>query len=210
MGVLTLFFLPDDPETASFLNGEERLMLQTILARQTGHTVSGEKIHWADVKSGMLDWKTWMFAFAQFGVNTMWYGYSTFLPTIIDGLGTWTTAQVQLLTIPCYSIGAITYLVISYLSDTQGKRAIYSCGCIVVSIVGYSLLLANISIAGHYVGCFIVAIGLYVAVGLPLAWLPSNTPRYGKRAFSSGFQLTVGSFGGVSSPFVSLLRLPLG
>jgi hypothetical protein len=33
---------------------------------------------------------------------------------------------------------------------------------------------------------------LYVAVGLPLAWLPTNLPRYAKRTYATGLQLTFG------------------
>jgi hypothetical protein len=32
-----------------------------------------------------------------------------------------------------------------------------------------------------------VALGLYVAVGLPLAWLPTNLPRYAKRTYATGY-----------------------
>jgi len=52
-------------------------------------------------------------------------------------------------------------------------------------------------IAG-YVG-MVVAIGI---VGLPLAWLPNNSPRYGKRATSTGLQLTFGNAAGVMSAFI--------
>lgn len=47
-----------------------------------------------------------------------------------------------------------------------------------------------------------VALGLYVTVGLPLAWLPTNLPRYGKRTFATGLQLTFGNISGVMSPFL--------
>jgi hypothetical protein len=45
-------------------------------------------------------------------------------------------------------------------------------------------------------------IGLYVSVGIPLAWLPSNQPRYGKRTTASGLQLTIGNASGIMAPFV--------
>lgn len=106
----------------------------------------------------------------------MWCGYSTFLSTIIKAIGTWTSAQVQLLTIPCYCLGAITYQVVVYFSDKQGKRAVYSIVFIIVSIVGYALLMADVSAGVQYFGCFLIAMGFYVAVGLPLAWLPNNNP----------------------------------
>lgn len=47
-----------------------------------------------------------------------------------------------------------------------------------------------------------VACGLYVAVGIPLSWLPNNLPRYGKRTAASGFQLTLGNTSGVMAPFI--------
>jgi hypothetical protein len=43
-------------------------------------------------------------------------------------------------------------------------------------------------------------LGLYVSVGIPLAWLPSNQPRYGKRTTASGMQLTIGNCAGIMAP----------
>ena len=57
-----------------------------------------------------------------------------------------------------------------------------------------------------------MALGLYVIVGLPLAWLPSNQPRYGKRTTAIGLQLTIGNTSGIMAPFVSQIHssvLPL-
>jgi hypothetical protein len=47
-----------------------------------------------------------------------------------------------------------------------------------------------------------VAGGLYVVVGLPLAWLPNNSPRYGKRTTATGMQLTIGNCAGILSSFI--------
>lgn len=44
--------------------------------------------------------------------------------------------------------------------------------------------------------------GLYVAVGIPLAWLPTNQPRYGKRTTAGGLQLTIGNASGIAAPFL--------
>lgn len=49
-----------------------------------------------------------------------------------------------------------------------------------ISIVGYGILLSDASSGVHYFGCFLVAMGLYVAVGLPVAWLPNNCPQVWK------------------------------
>lgn len=50
--------------------------------------------------------------------------------------------------------------------------------------------------------CFLIAAGLYILVGLPLAWLPNNCPRYGKRATANGLQLTIGNASGIMAPFI--------
>lgn len=116
---------------------------------------------------------------------------------------------MQALTIPCYALGAITYLIVARFSDRHEKRALYTVIFAGISIAGYGILLADASSGVHYFGCFLVAMGLYVSVGLPLAWLPNNCPRYGRRTAASGLQLTVGNASGIMAPFVSFLILGL-
>lgn len=104
----------------------------------------------------------------------MLYGYSTFLPTIIKGLGKWSTAETQALTVPCYAIGAITYILVARLSDRLQQRALAAVSFSIVSIIGYIILMTPVSQGVRYFACCLVAMGLYVAVGIPLAWLPSS------------------------------------
>ncbi|KAF2267637.1 high-affinity nicotinic acid transporter-like protein [Lojkania enalia] len=203
LGIATLWILPDNPQTAYFLNTGERELAAVRLARQTGYTAKAAQFHWKDVKAGLKDWKIWAFCFAQFGSDTMLYGYSTFLPTIIRGINPdASTALVQVLTIPCYGLGAITYLVVARFSDHQQKRGFYTVLLGLVSIVGYAMLISDSSYRVHYAGCFLVAMGLYVCVGLPLAWLPTNLPRYGKRTTATGLQLSIGNCAGIMASFL--------
>lgn len=131
------------------------------------------------------------------------YGYSTFLPTIIEAIRPdASSAVVQLLTIPCYAVGALSYMACARYSDwrqSRGAPVVALCG---VSVLGYALLIAPIGASGHYAGCFLVALGLYVAVGIPLAWLPTNNPRFGKRTTATGLQLTIGNSSGIMAPFL--------
>ena len=202
LGVLAWFFLADDPDTAYYLNEEEKALVVRLRRRDVGQTVSAQKFHWADVKEGSLDWRIYVFCIGQFGVDTMLYGYSTFLPTIIKGMGSWSTPEVQALTIPCYALGAIAYLIVAWVSDRTQRRGVFICIFAVISVVGYGILISDASSGVHYFGALLIALGLYVTVGLPLAWLPTNLPRYGKRTFATGLQLTFGNVSGVMSPFL--------
>ncbi|PVI03288.1 MFS general substrate transporter [Periconia macrospinosa] len=203
LGVAVFWILPDDPEHAYFLNDQEKHQAAARLTRQSGYTASAAKFHWDDVKKCLKDWKVWAFSFAQFGVDTMLYGFSTFLPTIIRGIQPKaSTSLIQVYTIPCYALGAITYIIVARISDSQQKRGLYSVAFGVVSIIGYAMLMSNGGSGVHYAGCFFVAMGLYVNVGLPLAWLPTNSPRYGKRTTATGLQLTIGNCAGIMSSFL--------
>lgn len=204
LGIATWWILPDEPSKAYFLTDKEKYLAAARLKRQTGYTAAAAEFHWTDVRKGLKDWKVWAFCFAQFGSDTMLYGYSTFLPTIIRGINpTASAALVQVLTIPCYALGAITYLITAKISDKTQRRGMYSVALGLVSIVGYAMLISDSSSAVHYAGCFLVAMGLYVLVGLPLAWLPTNCPRYGKRTTATGLQLSIGNCSGIMASFVS-------
>lgn len=108
------------------------------------------------------------------------------------------------------------------LSDRLQMRGAFCVIFGMISVIGYAVLLSDSSPGVHYFGCFLVAGGLYVVVGLPIAWvsscytsqtkyqggtniskqLPNNTPRYGKRTTATGMQLTFGNTSGIMSAFI--------
>ncbi|MCJ1428293.1 hypothetical protein MMC29_006202 [Sticta canariensis] len=202
LGIASWFILANNPESASYLSDREKQLMTIRRGRHFGQTKSAQELHRNDVFLALKDWKIYAFCAGQFGTDTMLYGYSTFLPTIIKGLGDWSTAEIQVLTIPCYCLGAISYMVVAWISDAQQKRGLYSATFGVISVIGYAILISDSSVGVHYFGCFLVAMGLYVIVGIPIAWLPSNQPRYGKRATATGLQLTFGNCSGIMAPFL--------
>ena len=65
------------------------------------------------------------------------------------------------------------------------------------------MLIAGRGIAVPYVGCFVIATGVFIVAGTALVWLPSNLPRYGKRSTAVGLQLMAGNSAGIAAPYVS-------
>lgn len=108
------------------------------MQRQIGYTESSDHLHKKDVYDGFRDWKIWVFAVAQFGVDVILYGYSTFLPTNIRGLGKWSRAEVQALTIPCYALGAGTYILVAWLSDRSQRQMVSVVALGLVPATGYA------------------------------------------------------------------------
>lgn len=203
MGIILWFGLADEPKTAYYLSAEEKELSHRRKMREYNNITSADELHKKDVIKGLTDWKIYILCAAQFGADVMLYGFSTFLPTIIKGIGNWNVYQVQLLTIPCYALGAVTYLVVARISDAMQLRAPFIIASGLTSVLGYALLISDIPPGGKYAGCFFVAMGLYVLVGVPVAWLSSNQARFGKRATAIGLQLTIGNTAGIMASFVS-------
>lgn len=165
----------DEPDTAFYLNEEEREMIR---ARRKAQLGQNDIFDWKDVRKGLKDWKIYVICAGQFCTDNMLYGFSTFLPTIIEAIRPdASTAVVQLLTIPCYAVGAISYMSSARFSDWTQLRGPVVVGISLFSVIGYAILISPVSPGAHYAGCILVALGLYVAVGIPLAWMPGNNPR---------------------------------
>ena len=173
LGIATVFLLPDDPDSARFLSSQEKQILKSRIMRQEGYTKSAMQFAKADAWKAVKDWKVIVFCLAQFGSGTMLYGYSTFLPTIIKGLGQWSVPQIQALTIPCYALGAIVYVVVALFSDRFQQRGSCILACGSISTIGYIVLLIDVSPGVKYFATLLVACGLYVVLGIPLSWLPT-------------------------------------
>ncbi|KAJ5811672.1 MFS transporter [Penicillium riverlandense] len=201
-GLAAWFLLADDPESASYLTSQEKELMMIRRERHVGSTASGNEFHKKDMILAFQDWKIYMFCLAQFCMVTMLYGYSVFLPTIIQGLGNWTTAQIQALTIPCYIVGAICYLGVAVLSDHQQRRGIYVLASISASIIGYGLLISKSNERVHYFAACLIASGMYSCLGIAMAWLPSNQPRYGKRTTATAMQVMTGNAAGILASFL--------
>ncbi|KAF4975740.1 hypothetical protein FZEAL_7517 [Fusarium zealandicum] len=201
-GIVIPFVLPDSPQTAKFLTDEDKANLVKIHEVQVGKARNHRELLKEDVLDAVKDWTTWAYCFALFPTLAMLYSFVVFLPTIIHELGTWSAAEVQAMTVPIYAIGAIVYLIGARLSDITQRRGYFVMGGIVSAIVGYGMLIANAGAGVSYAGCCFVSIGIFLSSGISFAWVPTNNPRYGKRAFSTGMHLTIGNASGVASPFL--------
>lgn len=201
-GIIIPFVLPNSPETAKFLTEEDKKNLRLIQEAQVGKARNLRELDVADVKAAVFDWTTWAYCFALFPCLAMLYSFVVFLPTIVKQFGSWNAAEVQALTVPIYVVGAVVYLVSAALSDKWQRRGYFVMFGIGSAIIGYAMLISNKSSAVSYAGCCFVSVGIFVSCGISFAWVPSNNPRYGKRAFSTGMHLTVGNASGVMSPFL--------
>lgn len=82
IGIVTWFYLPDTPNDAKWLNGEERDWLNNALAQEEKVK---EKAHGRMTGLALTDKRVWLLSLVYFGLIYGLYALAFFLPTIIAG-----------------------------------------------------------------------------------------------------------------------------
>ncbi|KAJ9138142.1 MFS general substrate transporter [Pleurostoma richardsiae] len=197
IGVCGFFFLPSTAEEARFLTNEEKNVARIRRLRRAEDS-GDSKIQWAEVREAFASPICWLSGLIQFGADICLYGFSTFLPTIIQGMG-YASLQIQYLTIPIYLWGAFVYLVTvqSMGLIRHERRSTYMLIFGVFTLVGYVLLITCRKAGVLYFACFLCASGLYIVTGLNITWIGGNVKGRYKRAVAIGMNQTMGNAGGV-------------
>ncbi|KGO54610.1 Major facilitator superfamily domain, general substrate transporter [Penicillium expansum] len=190
------FVFPKHPTTAWFLSAEEKSMIQARYDNDP-HWGQDEEFSWAESLSALTDPKWYAFWIYQFSVDVSLYGFTTFLPKIVSGLG-YSGVRANLMTVPIYMVGLVWFLMIAYCSDRANVRGPFLAGPLLCLIMGYSLLISVENLNVRFFACFVVALGIYPTTGLSLMWLQDNTARHFKRATMVGMTLCFGNTAGVA------------
>jgi MFS family permease len=145
------FVFPKSPIEAWFLTPEEKQMMR---ARYDADPTWGydEEFSWSECLKAFTDPKWWAFWAYQFSVNISLYGLTTFMPTIVRGLG-YTSIHANLMTVPIYICSLVFFLVIAYFSDRTRLRGPYLLGCLMCLIVGYAILISVENLKVRFFSC---------------------------------------------------------
>ncbi|KAI2619308.1 MFS general substrate transporter [Hypoxylon sp. NC1633] len=191
------YALPDNFETARFLNEEEKEMMrvrQELSRRYNGST----KFDWAEVRKALSDPKLWVSGWSQFWGDICSFGFSTFLPLIIKSFG-FDTVTTQLLLIPVFFWAAAAYIAVSYFSDRINRRLVIMMPAALVTAVGYAI---NVGVPmGQtgvlYFSTFLIGPGIYIILGLNGTLILNSHAGYFKRATAIGMNQSMGNSAGV-------------
>ncbi|KAH6885643.1 major facilitator superfamily domain-containing protein [Coprinopsis sp. MPI-PUGE-AT-0042] len=109
VAIAAFFCMHDYPETATFLNAEERAIILHMLKEDTMGLDKTFKM--AYVWQAVGDYKTYLQAIIYIGLIIPVYSISLFTPTIVRELG-FSAANAQLLTIPPFVAGCIATIAV--------------------------------------------------------------------------------------------------
>lgn len=141
ISIASFWMVHDFPDDATFLSDADRarVIRRLKLDKQSSaeHEQFKMEYFWAAVK----DYKTWLLSIVYMGADGPLYAFSLFLPTIIASLGTYSTVQAQLLTIPPYAAATILTVAVGFIGDRTKARGICNIAVSLLGIIGFSMLL---------------------------------------------------------------------
>ncbi|CAG9985124.1 unnamed protein product [Clonostachys byssicola] len=204
VGVFCWWMVFDWPETASFLDEDDRIRVQRrlIMDRQGRTAEDFDKRH---IYAALKDWKTYGYMVIYGGCLTPLYAFSLFLPTILKGMGH-TGTRGQLLSVPPYAVAAVCTVAIGFFADRTRYRGYCNVFTVLIGVAGFVMLLGSNNLQVQYAGTFLGAAGIYPTIPNTLSWLNNNTEGSLKRAFVLGMVVGWGNLNGVVSSNIYLTR----
>ncbi|KAG8693711.1 hypothetical protein FRC09_010342 [Ceratobasidium sp. 395] len=191
VGLLVLFFLPSRPETTKWLSEDERKLAQRRLNREVAS--EGHSINWKHVIMSFTDYKAWMICLMYQSLNVALSSISIFLPSIVKTLG-YTNAKAQLMTVPPYACAGVVMLLVAKASDRLKLRGPFVAGVLILSGIGYTILLAVPSTNNHarYAAIFLAVTGTYSGIPLAMSWTTGNAGSETRRGVNMAMLNTIG------------------
>src|ERR1017187_2874553 len=196
LGGLALKYLGDRPEDARWLLPQERVWLVETL-RQERSVVAREGGAFAALRSGRI----WMLAMVYFGVNTVSYGVSLWLPTLIRSLSGVSNFAIGVLSAIPYVAAAIAMVAVGLHSDHTGERRWHTAvpafaGALALTGAAYST-----SVGPAILAISVAVLGVFSMAG-PFWAMPTSLLSGTAAAAGIAFINSVGNLGGFVGPYV--------
>ena len=198
LGGAVVFFLTDHPRDATWLRTEQREWLMDTLRREReAHPSAGQTNVFAAFTSG----RVWMLVVVYFGLNTVSYGITYWLPSVIHSLSGVSNFTIGLLSAIPYIASAITMVLVGMHSDRSGERRLHVAvpaliGALALGVAAYSTSL-TLTIAGLSVGAMAIWCMCAPFWAMPVSLLNDTAAAAGIAFINS-----LGTLGGFFGPWI--------
>lgn len=106
----------------------------------------------------------------------------------------------QLMTVPPYAVGTVVCVALAYLSDRFKTRGIIQLGASgPLVVIAFVVLLSVENTGPKYIALFLGASGAFTGSPIFVGWLVENTAGPMVKAIASGFQVSLGTIGGLAA-----------
>ena len=197
LGFVTIVFLPDKPEKATWLADDERTWLVNAMQSEEKRHVVAEHRVW----KALVDWRVLTLALAYFGTSAGLYTVGIWAPLLVKNLGFSTVMVGFLVAIPNL-VAVVGMLLWSWSSDHTGERYYHAAVACLVAAAGMAIAAkGGTSAVMAIVGLSLTALGVSAAKP-PLWTLPTKFFAGTGAAASIGLINSLGTLGGFAGPYM--------
>ncbi len=198
MGFVVLLLLPNRPQQARWLTGDEKAWIQSRLDAEAA--LAGQQKH-LSVKAVFSNGRVWLLCLLYLLMNIGGYGYEMWLPSIIKGFSGKSDAVVGFINAIPYFAAGVAMLLVARFSDRSGERRR------VVAVAAFTSA-AGFALSAYFKNPYLAMTALSLAfIGLKSTIAPfwaMTTTFLGGVAAAAGIALinSVGNLGGFIGPFL--------
>ncbi len=205
LGAVVLVYLVDRPAEAQWLSGEERDWLLGALRRERDEVPPSLRTFSA-LRSGRI----WMLALVYFGLNTVSYGVSLWLPKMIKSLSGVNNFTVGVLSAIPYVAAALAMVAMGLHSDRSGERRWHTAAPAFAGAMALSAAAYSTSVGPAILLISVAVLGVFSMMGpfwaMPTSLLSGTAAAAGIAVINS-----IGNLGGFVGPYViGLVRTSTG
>ncbi|KAK7423496.1 hypothetical protein QQX98_000953 [Neonectria punicea] len=197
VGAVCWLSLPTSPETAWFLNSEEKSTMMVIKERNNPFKET-EHFSWKQVAMAITDPLVWLASIALFCSSIALFGFGTFLPTLLRGLN-YTSLQANYLSIPVYALASICTGATTYISDRLNRRAICLIHSPLLVIAGYATAVGTGHKGVGFFAMFLVGGGVYSFNTVLVTWVSNNIRPDYKRSVAISVVISIANASGMAA-----------
>jgi MFS family permease len=195
IGVMVWFTLPRSAEQAWFLTSEEKALMRARKVRDAMFK-GADEFSWKFAKRAFTDPFVYLAASLLFASSIPLFGFTTFLPTILRGMGH-TGLAANYLSIPPYIFASISLICWTTLSDKLNKRALIAFLAPISCLVGYAIVVGTSNAAAGYTAMFLCAAGIYPYNAILFTWVSNTLAPDDKRAVGIPLFASLANISGV-------------
>jgi MFS transporter, ACS family, tartrate transporter len=196
LGAVVWAHLVDRPALARWLSSEQKKWLQQTLQQERTTATSA-----AGVLGAFRMGRIWILALVYFGLNTVSYGLSLWLPSLIKSLSGLNNLAIGVLSAIPYVAAALSMVVIGLHSDRSGERRWHAALPAFVGAIALGFA-ANLTSVGPVIVLISIAVlGVFSMMG-PFWAMPTALLTGTAGAAGIAFINSVGNLGGFCGPYI--------
>lgn len=194
LGAIAWIYLVDRPADATWLSPAQKSELQRVLQNET------TELSRSHGRGAIQVWPILVLSMVYFGLNTVSYGVSLWLPTLIKSLSGMSNLAIGVLSAVPYVTAAIAMVLVGLHSDQSGERRWHTALPAFAGAIALSVAAHTNSVSAATALITVAVLGVFSMLGpfwaMPTALFSGTAAAVGVAVINS-----IGNLGGFFGPY---------